>query len=309
MSPTAPPVRGTAPAATLSLADVSVARGAARLLSQVSLSIAPGERVALIGPSGAGKTTLLSVLGAALRPTEGAVRVDGTDPWHLSSGALRALRARLFLAPQAPPLPPRQRVVTAVLAGRLPSMSLGAAVASLLRPSDPRAAHDALARFGLQDRLWARVDRLSGGERQRVSLARALVSQAGVFLADEPLSALDPALARQSLDALAQAAETRGATLVCSLHQTGLALARFPRVVGLRDGRVLFDRPPARLHADDIARLYAGRQADPAAPGAAPHDAASADARADALDRVVRQAATDTADAAAGAPLPPTRCF
>ena len=233
--------------------------GPAAALSDVSLRIAAGEHVALIGPSGAGKTTLLAVLGAALRPTGGSLRVDDVDPWSLRSRALRALRARMFIAPQAPPLPPRQRVVTAVLAGRLPAMGAIEALVSLVRPADPRAAYDALARFRLEDRLWSRVDRLSGGERQRVSLARALVSNAGAFLIDEPLSALDPTLAAQTLSVLREMAGTRGATLVCSLHQVELALRHFPRVIGLRDGVVQFDRAPAQIGPHDIERLYADR--------------------------------------------------
>lgn len=298
-----------APAAALALADVSVTHGVARLLSRVCLTIPPGEQVALVGASGAGKTTLLSVLGAALRPAEGTVRIDGIDPWRLSTGALRALRTRLFIAPQVPPLPPRQRVVTAVLAGRLPSMGPGAALASLLRPSDPHAAHDALARFDLQDRLWARVDRLSGGERQRVGLARALVSRARVFLVDEPLSALDPTLARRALDALIAEADARGATLVCSLHQIGLALERFPRVVGLRDGQVLFDRAVAQIRPDDVAQLYAGRPDGPEPDGARAADVAAAPGATAPAPGVSRRPAADAPDARSSAVLPPSRCF
>jgi len=241
--------------------------GTRRALSDVSLEIRPGEQVALIGPSGAGKTTALSVLGAALRADEGGVSIDGQDPWQLSGPALRALRARLFIAPQTPPLPARQRVVTAVLAGRLPHWSLAQALRSLALPADPELARQALARFSLQDKLWTRVDRLSGGERQRVSLARALVSGAAAFLIDEPLSALDPTLALQTLDVLAQTARDRGATLICSLHQVDLALDRFPRVIGLRDGNIVFDRAPAKVSGDDISRLYYNRDTGPA-PGA-----------------------------------------
>jgi len=254
----------------LRLERVSVSLGGPRCaLCDVSLEIRAGEQVALIGPSGAGKTTALSVLAAALRPSEGRVLIDGDDPWRLSVPALRALRARLFLAPQVPPLPPRQRVVTSVLAGRLPRWSLAQAVRSLLAPSDAAAARDALARFSLQHKLWSRVDRLSGGERQRVSLARALMSQAGVFLIDEPLSALDPTLSLHTLEVLSQTAHERGATLVCSLHQVDLALERFPRVIGLRDGNVVFDRPPSRITGEDIARLYFNRDAG-TVPGAPP---------------------------------------
>lgn len=248
---------------SLQLERASVHHGGPRCaLCDASVSIGAGEQVALIGPSGAGKTTMISVLGAAVRPTAGKVLVDGTDPWALDGRALRALRSRLFSAPQMPPLPPRQRVVTAVLAGRLPQWSLGRAMASMWRAAEPERAAAALARFSLDDRLWSRVDRLSGGERQRVSLARALVSDAQAFLIDEPLSALDPTLASQTLDAILETAAERGATLVCSLHQVEFALERFPRVIGLRDGTIVFDRPPSRISRDDIARLYMNRDSD-----------------------------------------------
>jgi phosphonate transport system ATP-binding protein len=250
--------------AALRLERASIHHGGPRCaLCDVSLSIAPGEQVAVIGPSGAGKTTMIGVLGCAIRPTAGHVVVDGADPWTLGAAALRALRTRLFTAPQAPPLPPRQRVVTAVLAGRLPGWSLWRSLASLWHPTETALAAQALARFSLDDRLWSRVDRLSGGERQRVSLARALVSQAEALLIDEPLSALDPALAERTLDVLIDTASQRGATLVCSLHQVDLALSRFPRVIGLRDGNVMFDRSPSQIGRDDIARLYLNREAGP----------------------------------------------
>jgi phosphonate transport system ATP-binding protein len=240
-------------------------RGTA-VLRGVDLSVAEGEQVAVIGPSGAGKTTLLQVAAAALRPTAGAVALDGTDPWSLPVRALQRQRGRLFLAPQAPPLPPRQRVATAVLAGRLPAWSLARSLRSLLDPQDLPDAQAALARFDLADKLFARVDRLSGGERQRVGLARALVSPARLWLIDEPLSALDPTRARQAVAALTGAARERGITLLASLHQVETALAHFGRIVGLRDGRVAFDLPAARVTPELLAALYAQREDDRAVP-------------------------------------------
>ena len=237
--------------------------GAAPVLHQLDLNVAQGEQLALIGPSGAGKTTLLSALACAHRPDGGSFTVFGEDPWALSQAARHRLRARLFLAPQTPPLPPRQRVVTAVLAARLPHWTLWQALASLFRPADPDAAHDALARFGLGDKLYARVDRLSGGERQRCSLARLLLSSADAFLVDEPISALDPALARLTLATLQAEAAARNATLVCSLHQVEMARAHFDRLVGLRDGRIVFDLPRARVTDAMIAALYENETALP----------------------------------------------
>ncbi len=225
-------------------------------LNGVSLSIARGEQLAIIGPSGAGKTTLLHAVAAALRPSAGAVALDGAEPWGLAPRALRQLRGRLFLAPQVPPLPPRQRVVTAVLAGRLPAQGLWASLRSLFYPNDIPGAHAALARFDLADKLFDRVDRLSGGERQRVGLARALLSPATLWLIDEPLSALDPTRARQAIDTLVDESRARGVTLIASLHQVDVALERFPRIVGLRAGQVAFDLPASAVTRDMLAELY-----------------------------------------------------
>jgi phosphonate transport system ATP-binding protein len=231
--------------------------GAAPAIGPIDLEVAAGEHVAVIGPSGAGKTTLLQVLACALPATRGEYLLDGQGPWALPRRRLQRLRGTLFLAPQVPPLPPRQRVVTAVLAGRLPAMGFIASVRSLFYPSDIPAAHAALARFDLDDKLFERVDRLSGGERQRVGLARALLAPARLWLIDEPLSALDPTHARQALATLIDEARARGVTLVSTLHQVDAALAHFPRIVGLREGRLEFDLPAAQVTREHLARLYA----------------------------------------------------
>jgi phosphonate transport system ATP-binding protein len=248
----------------LSLEQLAVRHPAARdgappALQDFSVTVAPGEQVAVIGPSGAGKTTLLHAAACALKPGAGRLQLGGQDVWSLNAAALRRLRAQLFLAPQTPPLPPRQRVVTAVLAARLPELGLGASLWSLLRPQHRQGseqAHAALQRFDLGDKLWERVDRLSGGERQRVGLARALVAPASLWLIDEPLSALDPTRAQQALRALTGAAQARGATLLATLHQVELALAHFPRVLGLRDGRLVFDLPAAEVTRERLTALY-----------------------------------------------------
>ncbi len=235
-------------------------RGAAPALQPLSLQVAAGEQLAVIGPSGAGKTTLLQVMACALPPRSGRLRIDGRDPWTLPRRELQRLRGRLFLAPQVPPLPPRQRVVTSVLAGRLPAMGLAASLRSLFYPSDIPAAHEALQRFDLAEKIFERVDRLSGGERQRVGLARALLAPAGLWLVDEPLSALDPTRARQALATIVQQAQERRITLVATLHQVDAALAHFPRIVGLRDGRLVFDLPTAEVTRERLERLYAQRE-------------------------------------------------
>jgi phosphonate transport system ATP-binding protein len=243
-----------------------LAAGQAPALHEINLVVEQGEQLAIIGPSGAGKTTLLATLACAHRPANGGFLAFGEDPWSLPEAARHKLRARLFLAPQTPPLPPRQRVVTAVLAARLPQWTLWRALMSLVKPADPDAAHAALERFGLGDKLYSRVDRLSGGERQRCALARVLLSSAQAILVDEPLSALDPTLSQMTLSALQQEAAGRNATLVCSLHQVDMARANFARIVGLRDGRIVFDAPRERVTDGMIAALYQNEVATVAEP-------------------------------------------
>jgi phosphonate transport system ATP-binding protein len=236
--------------------------GAAATLQGVDLLVDEGEHLAVIGPSGAGKTTLLQVLACALPPASGEFSVDAQSPWQMPRAALHRLRGQLFLAPQVPPLPPRQRVVTAVLAGRLPAMSLWASLRSWISPADIPAAFAALAQFDLDDKLFERVDRLSGGERQRVGLARALLSPARLWMVDEPLSSLDPTRSRQALATLVRCARERGVTLVTTLHQVEAALAQFPRIVGLRDGRIQFDLPTAQVTPARLDKLYQQHEAE-----------------------------------------------
>lgn len=234
--------------------------GVAAAIENLTLSIAPGEQVAVIGPSGAGKTTFLNLIGAALRPTAGQVLLDDRQIWGLSGVALRRMRASLFYAPQTPPLPPRQRVVTALLAARLPTQSLLQSLSQLIYPRHIDQALDALSQFDLADKLWERVDRLSGGERQRVGLARALLSPAKLWLIDEPLSALDPTRAQQAIATLTRVARDRGVTLIVSLHQVDVATKSFPRVVGLRAGHCEFDLPGGQVTAERLGRLYAHKE-------------------------------------------------
>lgn len=233
-------------------------------LRGISLSAAPGERIALIGPSGAGKTSLLSLLATAQRASRGHCRVldFGVTPTS-TVNQLHALRPRLGLIHQAPPLPGRQRVVTAVLAGRLGRWPLWKSLASLLYPQDLAGARAALARLDLADKLFVRCDQLSGGQLQRVGIARVLYQQPELILADEPVSALDPTLARQTIALLVAEAEQRQATLVASLHAVDLALGHFSRIVGLRDGRIAFDLPAGEVSAALLQSLYAGEDLHP----------------------------------------------
>jgi phosphonate transport system ATP-binding protein len=228
-----------------------------RALTRITLGAGRGERVAVIGPSGAGKTSLLRLLGVALRPDDGGIDVLGEAPWRLSARALRRLRSRIGVVYQKPPLPGRQRAITAILAGRLGRWPWWKAIGSLLYPADIAGAEAQLARLELADRLFERCDRLSGGQLQRVGVARVLYQQPELILADEPVSAMDPTLANLTLGQLVDDATARSATLVASLHAVDLALRWFPRIIGLKAGEVVFDLPPVRITEALLRDLYA----------------------------------------------------
>lgn len=231
-----------------------------RALQALTLNLARGERVAIIGPSGAGKSTLLNLIATALQPTDGDVTVLDTAPWQLGRSALRQLRTRIGLMPQSPPLPGRQRVVTAILAGRLGQWPVWKSLASLLYPIDIAGARAPLEALQMGDYLFSHADRLSGGQLQRVGLARVLYQQPELVLADEPVSALDPALSELAMQVLHQQSRP-DATMVVSLHAVDVALRWFPRIVGLRDGMLVFDLPAAEVTEPLLRDLYAAESA------------------------------------------------
>ncbi|MBD3222294.1 ATP-binding cassette domain-containing protein [bacterium] len=240
------------------LAGVTVRFGDRVALDAVSLDVRAGERVALVGPSGSGKTTLLRLLNGSVRPVSGTVRAGDDDLASLSPAGLRALRADIGVVHQDLRLVPNLRVSQNVLAGGFGRQGLAGAMRAMWRPrrGDLERAHALLARVGIADRLFERVDRLSGGQQQRVAVARALYQDPGVLLADEPVSAVDPARARDTVALLTDICIERGLTLVMSLHNLDLAREFFPRLVGLRDGAIRFDGAPSRLEGSAYRELY-----------------------------------------------------
>ena len=245
---------------TIHVHGVGLSHGQVRALEAVSLRIDKGERVAIIGPSGAGKSSLLHLMATAVQPSSGHLELFGEQPWALSSGVRQRLRARIGLVHQAPPLPPRQRVVTAVLAGRLGQWGTLRGLLNLVYPTDVPGARQVLAELGLADKLFVQCGQLSGGQLQRVGIARALYQRPEVLLTDEPVSAMDPVLAEHSLALLNRHAQANGVTLVASLHAVELALAHFPRVIGIREGRVVFDCAAHAVSEQLLDALYANEQ-------------------------------------------------
>ena len=220
----------------------------------LSLTVEEGETVALIGPSGSGKTTLLSMIAGELSPTEGSIRLNGKHLAHLKPG--RALSEEVGMIHQQFDLVPNLSALHNVLAGRLGHWSLAKALVSLVWPQDRELGISALERGGAAQRARIRAGFLSGGEQQRVAIARVLVQDPKIIVADEPVSSLDPARAEGVVRILVGAAREADKALVASIHWTQLAQRHFDRLVGLRDGLVQFDSPADRVSEKQLAGLY-----------------------------------------------------
>ena len=246
------------PSKGFKLSSASVLYEDQAALLDFDLSVSPGEALAFVGPSGAGKTTALGLCNATIRPTKGAVSLDGEDLNLAQNARLRELRARIGFIPQELGLIPNLRVSQNVLAGRLGRQGLLASLRPLLRAGDAELEKvlAILDRLGIGDKLFHRVDSLSGGERQRVAIARTLYQEADYLIADEPLSALDPARARETLSLLTDVARENELGLILSLHDIELAREFIPRLVGLRAGRVLFDKPAKEVTEEELTELY-----------------------------------------------------
>jgi phosphonate transport system ATP-binding protein len=244
-------------AAVVALRSVRVRYATLLALDDLSLAIGAGERVALVGPSGAGKSTLLALCSGAVWPTGGTVEVLGRSLVSCTPRQLAAVRRRIGTLHQRLALVGRLRVIHNVNAGRLGAWPWWRALFSLVRPLEVPAARRALARTGIGDLVFARTDELSGGEQQRVALARLLVQDPELILADEPVSSLDPARADEVLRLLCETVAGRERTLLVSLHDFDLAVRHCDRVIGVRAGRMLFDLPAAEVSEELRRQLYA----------------------------------------------------
>jgi len=242
-------------AADVVFADVDKRIGDKVLLAGIDLTVPHGQRVALIGPSGSGKTTLLRLCAGLLWPSRGSVTVLGQTTGELRGRELCRLRSKIGFLHQQDNLVPALRVAHNVLMGKLGEWSVPRALWSLVAPQQLDAAHAALQDVELGDRLWAMPGELSGGEQQRVAIARLLVQQPRLLLADEPVSALDIRLGREVVRLLLDLA-ARQCTTIVSLHSLELLAEGFDRVLALRAGELVFDGPPAQLSRELLQDVY-----------------------------------------------------
>ncbi|WP_078876397.1 phosphonate ABC transporter ATP-binding protein [Streptomyces sp. 150FB] len=225
-------------------------------LDEVSFTVRAGEVVALLGLSGSGKSTLLQHLDGLQTPTSGGGNVLGTELAAASTGQLRALRRRIGFVFQQFHLVGRLTVLENVCTGALGRLR-GPRMGLFSYPRGVREqALDRLGEVGLVDWAFQRADTLSGGQQQRVAVARALMQEPSMLLADEPVASLDPESSGQIMRLLKDVGRSRHLTVLCSLHQVDLALSWADRIIGLRDGRVVLDVPTEGISRDEVMRLY-----------------------------------------------------
>lgn len=222
------------------------------------LEVFPNERVFVLGKSGSGKTTFAKVVKSRVRPSTGRIRVLGQDFTRPDPRTKRAIQRRLAMIDQEFHLVPRMTVVANVLSGALGRVPTWRSLLGSYPAPEWEQAESILKEVELSGLGHRRVETLSGGQRQRVAIARALMQDADVILADEPVSNLDPELAEDALELLVKCTERRNVTLVVNLHQPRLARRFATRVIGLYQGRVVFDGPPEELSEHGEEFIYLG---------------------------------------------------
>jgi len=237
--------------------------GGVRALEDVNLEVREGEFLAILGLSGSGKSTLLRCINRLIDPTEGRVWIFGTEITALSGGKLRQLRRRVAMIFQQFNLVRRQTVLTNVLSGALGRTSLLPSLLMSFPQGERERAQASLDRVGLGDRGGSRADALSGGQQQRVAVARALMQEPQLILADEPVASLDPALRHSVMRHIEALNRDEGMTVICSLHDIDLVERYATRMVALRDGRLAWEGRADDFDRDTFREIY-GEDAEPA---------------------------------------------
>jgi len=232
-----------------------------RALDDVSFEVQEGEFLAVIGLSGSGKSTLLRCINRLIDPTEGRVSWNGIDVTSAQGAELCQIRRQIGMVFQQFNLVKRSNVMTNVLSGRLGYAHPWWSLVHRFTPQEREMALKALERVGIAEKADNRADQLSGGQQQRVGIARALMQEPNLILADEPVASLDPVLAHSILRYLELLNKQDGITVLCSLHFLDLVHRYATRVVGLKDGKLVFDGLPAELTQDRFKEVY-GEEAE-----------------------------------------------
>ena len=240
---------------------VKIYDGGTKALDDVSFEVEKGEFLAVIGLSGSGKSTLLRCINRLIEPTSGTITWDGVDITSASQEELRRIRRRIGMVFQHFNLVDRSKVLTNVLAGRLGYVNPALSVVNRFPKADLDKAHAQLARVGLEEKANARADELSGGQQQRVGVARAMMQDPEIMLADEPVASLDPVLAHSIMQYLELINDEDGVMVLCSLHFLDLVHQYADRVIALNEGKLVFEGTPQEIDDDKFKEIY-GREAE-----------------------------------------------
>jgi phosphonate transport system ATP-binding protein len=235
------------------------ARGNLVALSQVSFDVGRGEFIVILGPSGAGKSTLLRCINRLAEPNNGKVFLNGKEVTD-NRRELRKARQQIGMVFQQFNLVPRLSVLMNVLSGRLSYRATWRSFFYSFTREDRAIALECLEMVALGHKAFQRADTLSGGEQQRVAIARALAQKPNVILADEPVASLDPKIARQVLRYLKDISQQLGISVICNLHQIDFAREYAQRIVGLSQGKKIFDGPPSALTHEVLDKIYGLRK-------------------------------------------------
>ncbi|WP_348921779.1 phosphonate ABC transporter ATP-binding protein [Enterococcus rotai] len=225
-------------------------------LKNINLTINDGEFVSVIGLSGAGKSTLLRSINRLNEISEGNIIIDGASITKANKRDLRRIRRNIGMIFQHFNLVKKSSVQKNVISGRLGYYSTFKSIFGIFSKEDYALVSDALGRVGLAEKLHSRSDELSGGQQQRVSIARTLVQQASIILADEPVASLDPITTQKIMKDLKKINQELNHTVVINLHSVDLAREFSSRIIGLRDGEVVFDGTAAEATDEVLTSIY-----------------------------------------------------
>ena len=230
-------------------------------LKDVSFEVEDGEFLAVIGLSGSGKSTLLRCINRLIEPTSGTILWNGIDVTAAPTSELRNIRRQIGMIFQQFNLVKRSSVLINVLSGRLGYINPWQSLGNYFSPADKKRALANLEQMGLSEKAYIRADSLSGGQQQRVGIARALMQEPKLMLADEPVASLDPVLAHSILRYLEQLNKERGITVLCSLHFLDLVHRYATKAIALKDGEVVFQGLPKQIDDDQFKAIY-GQEAE-----------------------------------------------
>ncbi|MFS0644107.1 phosphonate ABC transporter ATP-binding protein [Siminovitchia sp. 179-K 8D1 HS] len=231
-------------------------------LNGISLDISNGEFISVIGPSGAGKSTFLRCLNRLIDPTEGTIDFLDYSVEKANKKELRKIRAKIGMIFQHYNLVSRLSVLENVLHGRLGYMSSFAGIFNLYREEDKKEAIEWLCKVGLEKEIYKRADELSGGQKQRVGVCRALAQKPELILADEPIASLDPKSSATVMDTIHKNCKQLGIACLVNLHQVEVAKNYSTRIIGIKDGKVVFDDVPEKLTDQMIKYIYEGKESE-----------------------------------------------